>query len=64
VKRFRLIILAKEISEQPGINSVVWLLKFTLMKNILMQRSKLRKEKYKMYGSNTKGAPGSGMDLN
>ena len=50
VKRFRLIALTKEVSKQPGINSVVWLLKFTLMKSILMKRSKLRKEKYKIYG--------------
>ena len=44
VKRFRLIALTKEVSKQPGINSVVWLLKFTLMKSILMKRIKLRKE--------------------
>ena len=37
VKRFRLIALKKEVSKQPGINSVVWLLKFTLMKNVLMK---------------------------
>ena len=53
VKRFRLIALTKEVSKQPGINSVVWLLKFTLMKSILMKRSKLRKEKYKTYGLST-----------
>ena len=47
VKRFRLIALTKEVSKQPGINSVVWLLKFTLMKNILMKRSKLRKDNIK-----------------
>ena len=50
VKRFRLIALTKEVSKQPGINSVVWLLKFTLMKSILVKRKKLRKEKYKIYG--------------
>ena len=49
VKRFRLITLKKEISKQPIINSVVWLLKFTLIKNILMKRNKFRKEKYKKY---------------
>ena len=49
VKRFRLIALTKEVSKQPGINSVVWLLKFTLMKSILMKRSKRRKEKHKIY---------------
>jgi hypothetical protein len=45
VKRFRLIALAKEISKHTGINSVVWLLKFTLMKDVLMKRSKLRTNK-------------------
>jgi hypothetical protein len=34
------------------------------MKSILNKHSKLRKEKYKMYGSNIKGAPGSEMELN
>ena len=48
VKRFRLIALKKEVSKQPGINSVVWLLKFTLMKSILMKRSKMGKEKCKI----------------
>ena len=43
MKRFRLIALAKEISKQLHINSVVWLLKFTLMKSVLMKRSNLRK---------------------
>ena len=52
VKRFRLIALTKEVSKQPGINSVVWLLKFTLMKSILMKSSKHRKEKYETYDSN------------
>ena len=67
VKRLRLIALTKEVSKQPGINSVVWLLKYTLMNNmnkILMKRSKLRKEKYKIYGSSIKGVPGSRMELN
>lgn len=64
VKRFRITALAKEISKQSSINFVVWLLKFTLTKCIFMKRSKPRKEKYKMYGSSIKGAPGSGMKLN
>jgi hypothetical protein len=34
------------------------------MKNILVKMSKLRKEKYKIYGWRIKGAPGSGMELN
>ena len=49
VNRFRLIALPQEVSKQPGINSAVWLLKFTLQKNILMKRSKRRKEKHKIY---------------
>lgn len=40
VKRYELIVLAKEASKWPGINSVAWLLKFTLMKSVLMKRSK------------------------
>jgi hypothetical protein len=57
--------LKKEVSKQPGVISVVWLLKFTLMKNILMKRNKLRrKDKYKIYGWNIKGALRSKMELN
>ena len=41
VKRFRLIALTKEVSKQPGTNSVVWLLQPTRMKSILMKRSTL-----------------------
>jgi hypothetical protein len=37
VKRFRLVALKKEVSKQPDINFVVWLLKFTLMKSVLMK---------------------------
>jgi hypothetical protein len=44
VKRFRLIPLLKEISRHPDINSVEWLLNFSLTKTVLMKRSKLRKE--------------------
>jgi hypothetical protein len=60
-KRFRLISLKKKVSRQPSTNSVVW---FTLTKSVLMQRSKLRKEKYKIYGASIEGAPGSKMELN
>ena len=45
VRRFRLIALKKETSKQPGINFVVWLLKFTLMKSILRKGCKLIKKK-------------------
>jgi hypothetical protein len=34
------------------------------MKSILIKHSKLRKEKYKIYGSSIKGGPGNGMELN
>jgi hypothetical protein len=34
------------------------------LKNILNRHSKLRKEKYKIYGLNFNGAPGSEMGLN
>jgi hypothetical protein len=34
------------------------------MRSTLIECSKLRKEKYKMYGSSNKGAPGSEMELN
>ena len=64
VKIFRLITLIKEVSKEPGINFAVWLLKFPPMKNILMKRSQMRKENYKICGSSSKGAPGSRMDLN
>ena len=34
------------------------------MKSVLNKCSKLRKEKYKIYGSSIKEAPGSEMELN
>ena len=61
VKRLRLIALTKEVSETPIIDFVLWL---SLMKSILNKHSKLRKEKYKIYGLSIKGAPGSEMELN
>jgi hypothetical protein len=63
VKRFRLISLIMEVSKQPGINSAVWLLKFTFMKNILVKRGKLKKENYKICGSSSKGAAESRLEL-
>jgi hypothetical protein len=62
VKRFRLVVLTKKVSKQPGINYSMLLLKFTVTKNVLMKRSKLRKEKYKIYSN--KGAPAHEMELN
>jgi hypothetical protein len=64
VKRFRFIALTKEVSKQSGINSIVWLLKSSFMKSVLMKRSKLRKEKYKICDSSIKGVPGIEMELN
>jgi hypothetical protein len=52
VKRFRLITLSKESPNQPSIDSALW---FTLMKNILIKCSKLRKEKYRMCCPGLKG---------
>jgi hypothetical protein len=42
--RFRLIAFKKEVSKQSGINSVVWLLRLTLIKRFLMKRRKLREK--------------------
>lgn len=53
VKRFQLIPLTKEVSEKSSTDFVLLL---TLTKNALMKSSKLRKEKYKMYGSNNERA--------
>ena len=64
VKRFRLVVLTKKVSKQPGINYSMLLLKFTVTKNVLMKRSKLRKEKYKICDSSIKGVPGIEMELN
>jgi len=61
VKRLRLIALTKEVSGTPITEFDLWL---SLMKNILNKHSKLRKEKYKIYGLSIKGAPGSEMELN
>lgn len=68
VKSSGLTSLAKEISKQLSIDyvkhSVLCLLVFSLMKSVLMKKNKLSKEKYKMYHSKRKGAPGSIMELN
>jgi hypothetical protein len=61
VKRLRLIALTKEVSEVPIRDVVLWL---NLMQSVLDKYNKLRKEKYKIYGSSIKGAPGSKMELN
>jgi hypothetical protein len=48
--------LTKEVSKKPSRDCVLWL---SFMKNIVNKHSKLRKEKYKIYGSSIKGARGS-----
>lgn len=53
MKKFRLIALTKEILKHASINTDRW---FTLMKSVLIKHTKLRKEKYKMYGSRVKGS--------
>ena len=60
VKRLRLIALTKDISNQSSLDSV---LRFTFVRSILIKRSKLRKEKYKIYGSSIKWAAGSATEL-
>jgi hypothetical protein len=60
VKRFILIELTTS-QKKPSRDIVLWL---SLMKSSLNKYSKLRKKKYKIYGSSIKGAPGSEMDLN
>ena len=61
VTRFILIALTKEVSKIPSRDFVLW---FSLMKSVLMKMSKLKKEKYKVYGSSNKGTPGSEIKLN
>jgi hypothetical protein len=59
VKRLRLNALSKEVSKKPSRDFVLWL---SLMKRSLNKHSKLRKEKYKLYGLSIKRLPGSGME--
>ena len=64
MKRLRLIALialTKEVSKKPSRDFVLWL---SLTKRSLNKHSKLRKEKYKIYGSSIKGVPGSEMEQN
>ena len=53
--------LTKEVSKQPSRDSVLWL---SLTKRSLNKHSKLRKAKYKIYGSSIKGIRGSEMEQN
>jgi len=61
MKRLRLTALTKEVSEMLSRDFVLW---FSLLKSILNKHSKLRKEKYKIYGPSIKGAPESEMERN
>ena len=64
IKRFMIIALTKEVSKNPDRDFV---LRFSLMKNILNKYSKLRNYMYMymyIYGLNIKRAPGSEMELN
>ena len=56
-----LIALTKEVSKKPSRDFVLCL---SLMKRSLNKHSKLRKEKYKIYGLSIKGVPGSEMMQN
>jgi hypothetical protein len=56
-----LIALTKEVSKKPSRDFVLWL---SLTKRSLNKHSKLRKAKYKIYGSSIKGIPGSEMEQN
>jgi hypothetical protein len=60
-KRLRLIALKKEVSKKLSNDVVLWL---SLTKRSLNKHSKLRKAKYKIYGSSIKGIPGSEMEQN
>jgi hypothetical protein len=60
VKRLRSIALTKEGSKKPSRDCILWL---SLMKS-LKKHSKLRKEKYKIYGLGIKGVSGSEMEQN
>jgi hypothetical protein len=61
VKRLRLIALTKGISKKFSRDFIHWL---SLMKRSLNKHHKLRKKKYKIYGSSIKGEPGREMEQN
>lgn len=62
VKSFGLTPLAEEITRQPSIESVMWLLVF-MLKRFMMKRGKLSRVNYKMKILRRKRAPGSRMEL-
>jgi hypothetical protein len=51
--------LTKEVSKQSVKNSAMWILKFFIMKNILMKKRNGRKEKIQKYCLSIIGAPAS-----
>jgi hypothetical protein len=51
----------KKSQKSPASTCVLWL---TSTKSVFIKQSKLRKGKYKMYGSSNKSKPGSAMKLN
>jgi hypothetical protein len=57
----QIIALTKEVSKKLSRDFVLWL---SLMKGSLNKHSKLRKEKYQIYGSSIKGVPGSEIEQN
>jgi hypothetical protein len=61
IKRFILVAVTKEVAKKSSGNFFLCL---SLMKSVLIKRSKLRKEKYKIRSSSIKGAPGSEMEPN
>jgi hypothetical protein len=64
VKRLGLIafiVLTREVSKKSSRDFVLWL---SPTKRSLNKHSKLRKAKYKLYGSSIKGIPGSEMEQN
>ena len=61
VKKYRLVILPKEVAKKPGINFV---LQFTLVRTIWQSMASLKRKIYKMYASKSKRASESGMELN
>ena len=60
-KRFILIALAKEVSKNRKREVVFWI---SSLSSVLNRHSKIRREKYKIYGLSIKGAPTSKMEMN
>ena len=63
MKSCRLTVLAKEILKQPSIDSIVWLLVFTLLKSY-NKREQAEQGKIQTVEYKEKGAPGGRPELN